>query len=67
FLSLNGRFGEVIMSAKGTQESPEQVEAERQQSEWTGHWRCLYHQAATSLKRTDKFLGWVSLVGRQPK
>jgi len=37
------------MSAKGTQESPEQVEAERQQSEWTGHWRCLYHQAATSL------------------
>jgi hypothetical protein len=33
-----------------TQELPNQVEAERQQSEWTGRWQCLYHRSAISLK-----------------
>ncbi len=46
---LNDRFPNRAKSAKGTQEPSEGLRAERQQTEWTGHWLCICQQSGISL------------------
>jgi hypothetical protein len=37
-------------AVKGTQEPSDEAGAERQQSEWTGRWLCVYQRAGAKSK-----------------
>lgn len=48
---ITNRHGTRVchQAAKGTQEPSEGLRAERQQTEWTGHWLCICQQSGISL------------------
>lgn len=48
-LGTNGRFHFRPLAGLGTQEPSEGLRAERQQTEWTGHWLCICQQSGISL------------------
>jgi hypothetical protein len=52
-LAANGGFRFLPPAAMGTLPSCNQAKAERQKTEWTGRWRCLYHQSAISLEESS--------------
>ena len=48
-LKADLQFTEIPPSGLGTEEPSEGLRAERQQTEWTGHWLCICQQSGISL------------------